>query len=116
MFAGWDDCQGTATYTAFKNGKYNFRFIDKNNNVYVLAGGKDRQLDVSKLYSNIDSMDTTIDGKKAVDSQAMGGCNTKLSPDGEKFVCIDCAVSNSKKASFKFRITNITDVVRAFAP
>jgi hypothetical protein len=48
MFAGWDDCQGTATYTAFKNGKYNFRFIDKNNNVYVLAGGKDRQLDVSK--------------------------------------------------------------------
>jgi hypothetical protein len=25
-------------------------------------------------------------------------------------------VSNSKKASFKFRITNITDVVRAFAP
>jgi len=60
--------------------------------------------------------DTTIDGKKAVDSQAMGGCNTKLSPDGEKFVYIDCAVSNSKKASFKFRITNITDVVRAFAP
>ncbi len=114
--AGWDDCQGTATYTAFKNGKYNFRFIDKNNNVYVLAGGKDRQLDVSNLYSNIDSMDTTIDGKKAVDSQAMGGCNTKLSPDGEKFVYIDCAVSNSKKASFKFRITNITDVVRAFAP
>jgi hypothetical protein len=101
---------------AFKNGKYNFRFIDKNNNVYVLAGGKDRQLDVSNLYSNIDSMDTTIDGKKAVDSQAMGGCNTKLSPDGEKFVYIDCAVSNSKKASFKFRITNITDVVRAFAP
>jgi len=50
-----------------------------------------------------------------VDSQA-GGCNTKLSPDGEKFVYIDCAVSNSKKASFKFRITNITDVVRAFAP
>jgi len=94
MFAGWDDCQGTATYTAFKNGKYNFRFIDKNNNVYVLAGGKDRQLDVSNLYSNIDSMDTTIDGKKAVDSQAMGGCNTKLSPDGEKFVYIDCAVSN----------------------
>jgi|RhiMethySRZTD1v2_1073278.scaffolds.fasta_scaffold464896_1 hypothetical protein len=116
LFAGWDDCQGTATYTAFKNGKYNFRFIDKNNNVYVLAGGKDRQLDVSNLYSNIDSMDTTIDGKKAVDSQAMGGCNTKLSPDGEKFVYIDCAVSNSKKASFKFRITNITDVVRAFAP
>src|SRR4029079_11219061 len=35
--------------------------------------------------------DTTIDGKKAVDSQAMGGCNTKLSPDGEKFVYIDCA-------------------------
>jgi hypothetical protein len=60
--------------------KYNFRFIDKNNNVYVLAGGKDRQLDISNLYSNIDSMDTTIDGKKAVDSQAMGGCNTKLSP------------------------------------
>jgi len=46
----------------------------------------------------------------------MGGCNTKLSPDGEKFVYIDCAVSNSKTASFKFRITNITDVVRAFAP
>jgi hypothetical protein len=21
MFAGWDDCQGTATYPAFKNGK-----------------------------------------------------------------------------------------------
>ena len=61
-------------------------------------------------------MDTTIDGKKAMESQAMGGCNTKLSPDGEKFVYIDCAVSNSKKASFKFRITNITDVVRAFAP
>ena len=37
-------------------------------------------------------------------------------PDGEKFVYIDCAVSNSKKASFKFRTTNITDVVRAFAP
>jgi len=25
-------------------------------------------------------------------------------------------VSNCKTASFKFRITNITDVVRAFAP
>jgi hypothetical protein len=116
MFAGWDDCQGSATYTAFKSGKYAFRFVDKYNNVYVLAGGKDRQLDVSNLHSNIDTMDTTIDGKKTVDSQAMGGCNTKLSPDGEKFVCIDCGVSNSKKASFKFRITNITDVVRAFAP
>ena len=46
----------------------------------------------------------------------MGGCNTKLSSDGEKFVYIACAVSNCKTASFKFRITNITDVVRAFAP
>jgi hypothetical protein len=58
----------------------------------LLAGGKDRQLDVSNLYSNIDTMDTTIDGKKVVDSQAMGGCITKLSPDGDKFVYIDCAV------------------------
>jgi hypothetical protein len=37
----------------------------------LLAGGKDRQLDVSNLYSNIDTMDTTIDGKKVVDSQAI---------------------------------------------
>jgi hypothetical protein len=47
--------------------------------------------------------------------QAMGRCNTKLSPDGEKFVYIDCAVSNSKKMTFEFRITNITDVRQMFS-
>jgi hypothetical protein len=47
-----------------------------------------------------------------------GFCSFSPRPrlDPRLFVYIDCAVSNSKKASFKFRITNITDVVRAFAP
>ena len=115
LIVGWDDCDAHATYTAFKSGKYTFEFTDKYNNVYVLSGAKDRQLDASNLYSNIDAIVSTVDGKKMVDSQAMGGCNTKLSPDGEKFVYIDCAVSNSKKVPLKFRITNITDVQRTFS-
>jgi hypothetical protein len=114
MIIGWDDCQAQANYSAYKSGKYTFEFVDKYKNVYVLSGVKSRQLDTSSMYSNIDTIISTVDGKKAVDSQAMGGCNTKLSPDGEKFVYIDCAVSNSKKALLKFRITNITDVQRTF--
>jgi hypothetical protein len=115
MIMGWDDCKDTATYTAFKSGKYTFEFVDKYNNVYVLAGAKDRQLDTNNLYSNISTIDATVDGKKVVDPQTMGGCNTKLSPDGEKFVYIDCAVTNSKRITLKFRITNITDVQRTIA-
>jgi hypothetical protein len=115
MIMGWDDCQASATYTAFKSGKYTFQFTDKFNNVYVLSGGKEHQIDISNLYSNIDTIVSTVDGKKAVDAQAMGGCNTKLSADGEKFIYIDCAVSNSKRALLKFRITNIQDVQRTFA-
>src|SRR5262245_58272418 len=81
MIVGWDDCQAQATYSAFKNGKYTFQFVDKFNNTYALSGARNRQLDTSTMYSNIDTIVSTVDGKKAVDSQAMGGCNTKLSPD-----------------------------------
>jgi hypothetical protein len=62
-------------------------------------------------------MDTTIDGKKVVDSQAMWWVQYEAQ-SGRREVRLYRLrrVSNSKKASFKFRITNITDVMRAFAP
>jgi hypothetical protein len=109
---GWDDCADKAVYTLFKNGKYQFQFVDGHQNSYAFWGRKDRQVDQSNLYSNIDTMETTIDGKKVVDAKAMGGCNTKITPSGDKFVYIDCSVSNAKNVLFKFRISNITDVQR----
>ena len=32
----------------------------------------------------------------------MGGCTTKITPSGDKFVYIDCAITNSKNLLFKF--------------
>src|SRR6266540_2065107 len=69
MFVGWDDCQDSAVYTLFKSGRYSFQFVDKYKNAYSFSGGKDRQLDLSNLYSGIDTIDTTIDKKRIVDSQ-----------------------------------------------
>jgi hypothetical protein len=112
IIMGWDDCQDKAVYTVFKGGKYTFDFIDKNKNAYRFVGKKERQIDNNNLYSNIDTVETTIDGKKVVDPQAMGGCTTKITPSGDKFVYIDCAVTNSKNVLLKFRINNITDVER----
>jgi hypothetical protein len=112
ILIGWDDCQNKAVYTVFKGGKYTFDFIDKNKNGYTFSGKKERQIDNSNLYSSIDTMQTTIDGKTTVDPQVMGGCTTKITPSGDKFVYIDCAVTNSKNLLFKFRINNITDVER----
>ena len=112
MIMGWDNCQNKATFTMFKSGKYVFEFIDKNKNGYQFTGMKDRQIDNTSLYSNIDTIETTIDGKKVVDPQSMGGCTTKITPSGEKFVYIDCAVTNSKRSVFKFRFSDITDVQR----
>jgi superfamily II helicase len=60
-------------------------------------------------------MDATIDGKRIVDPKAMGGCNTKLSPDSDKFIYIDCTVSNSKGIAYKFRMNDITYVERALS-
>ena len=116
MFTGWDDCQEKAVYTMFKSGRYMFNFVDKYKNTYSFSGGKEREMDLNSLYSNIDTMDATIDGKKLVDSQAMGGCNTKLSPDSDKFIYIDCTVSNSKGIAYKFRMSDITYVERALTP
>jgi hypothetical protein len=115
ILMGWDDCQNRAIFTQFKGGKYRFNFIDKNKNIFVFSGKKERQIDNSNLYSNIDTMQTTIDGKTTVDAQAMGGCTTKITPAGDKFVYIDCAITNSKNVLFKFRINNITDVERTIA-
>jgi hypothetical protein len=115
MFMGWDDCQQTAVYTMFKSGRYMFHFVDKYKNTYSFSGSKEREMDLNSLYSNIDTMDATIDGKKIVDSQAMGGCNTKLSPDSDKFIYIDCTVSNSKGIPYKFRMNDITYVERALS-
>ena len=112
IIMGWNDCQNTAVYTVFKDGKYTFDFVDKTKNSYRFAGKKDRQIDNSNLYSNIDTVETTIDGKTVVDPKAMGGCTTKITPSGDKFVYIDCAVTNSKNLLLKFRISNITDVQR----
>jgi hypothetical protein len=109
---GWNTCADNAVYTLFKNGKYEFQFVDGHQNSYAFSGHKDRQVDPSNLYSNIDTLETTIDGKKVVDAKAMGGCNTKITPSGDKFVYVDCSVSNSKNLLFKFRISNITDVQR----
>jgi hypothetical protein len=100
---GWDDCADNAVYTLFKNGKYQFQFGDGHKNSYAFLGQKDRKVDSSKLYSNIDTMETTIDSNKVVDAKAMGGCNTKITPAGDKFVYIGCSVSNSKNVLFKFR-------------
>ena len=69
--AGWDQCQEAAKYTSFKGGKYTFEFSDKKNNVYILSGTKDRQLDATNLYSNIDTIVSTVGGQKTVDSQVM---------------------------------------------
>jgi hypothetical protein len=108
-----DDCADNAVYTLFKNGKYQFQFVDGHKNSYArFLGRKDRQIDMSNLYSNIDTMEATIDGKKVVDAKAMGGWNTKITPSGDKFVYFDCSVSNVKNVLFKFRISNITDVQR----
>ncbi len=115
ILVGWDDCQSKVVYTHYKGDKYSFDFIDKNKNAYVFFGKKDRQIDNSNLFSNIDTIETTIDGKTTVDPQAMGGCTTKITPTGDKFVYIDCAVTNSKSMLFKFRISNITEVLRTFA-
>lgn len=115
ILIGWDNCQSEVVYTHFKGGKYTFDFLDKNKNAYVFSGKKDRQIDNNNLFSNIDTMQTTIDGKTTVDAQAMGGCTTKITPAGDKFVYIDCAVTNSKNVLFKFRISNITNVLRTFA-
>ena len=112
MIMGWDNCQNKATFTMFKSGKYVFEFIDKNKNGYQFTGMKDRQIDNASLYSNIDTIETAIDGKKVVDPQSMGGCTTKITPSSEKFVYIDCAVTNSKRSVFKFRFSDITDVQR----
>jgi hypothetical protein len=112
IIMGWDNCQDKAVYTVFKGGKYTFDFLDKNKNVYRFVGKKDRQIDNSNLYSNIDTVETTVDGKTVVDPQAMGGCTTKITPSGDKFVYIDCAITNSKNLLLKFRINNITDVQR----
>jgi hypothetical protein len=81
-------------------------------NSHAFWGRKDRQVGSSNLYSNIDTMETTIDGKKVVDTKAMGGCNTKITSSGYKFIYIDCSVSNSKNVLSKFRISNTTDVQR----
>ncbi len=96
----------------FKSGKYIFEFIDNNKNDYRFTGKKDLQIDNSSLYSNIDTIETTMNGKKVVDTQSTGGCTTKITPSGEKFVYIDCAVTNSKRSVLKFRFSNITDVER----
>ena len=112
--AGWDQCQEAAKYTSFKGGKFTFEFSDNKNNVYILSGTKDRQLDATNLYSNIDTIVSTIGGQKTVDSQVMGGCNTKITPDGDKFIYIDCTVSDSKRVPLKFRVTNITYVQHDF--
>jgi hypothetical protein len=113
--AGSDQCQEVAKYTSFKSGKYTFQFTDKSNNVYILSGAKNRQLDATNMYSNIDTIVSTIGGQKTVDSQVMGGCNTKITADGDKFIYIDCTLSNSKRIPLKFRITNITYVQHDFA-
>jgi hypothetical protein len=115
MFTGWDDCQEKAVYTMFKGGRYMFNFVDKYKNAYSFFGSKDRQMDADSLYSNIDTMDATIDGKRIVDPKAMGGCNTKLSSEGDKFIYIDCTVSNSKGIAYKFRMNDITYVERALS-
>jgi hypothetical protein len=112
ILMGWDTCADNAVYTLFKNGKYLFQFVDGHQNSYAFSGRKDRQVDPNNLYSNIDTLETTIGGKKVVDAKAMGGCNTKITPAGDKFVYIDCSVSNSKNVLFKFRISNVTDVQR----
>jgi hypothetical protein len=115
ILVGWDNCQSKVVYTHYKGDKYSFEFIDKNNNTYVFFGKRDRQIDNSNLFSNIDTIQATTAGKTSVDSQAMGGCTTKITPAGDKFIYIDCAVTDSKNMLFKFRISNITEVLRAFS-
>ena len=115
MIMGWDDCQDKAAFTMFKSGKYIFEFIDKNKNGYRFTGKKDRQIDNNSLYSNIDTIETTHRRQEGVDTQSIGGCTTKITPSGEKFVYIDCAVTNSKRSVLKFRFSDITDVERTIA-
>ena len=116
MIMGWDNCQNKATFTMSKSGKYVFEFIDNNKNGYQFTGMKDRQIDNTSLYSNIDTIETTIDGKKVVTPNQSGGCTTKITPSGEKFVYIECAVTNSKRSVFKFKFSDITDVQRTIMP
>lgn len=112
-FFGWTPCQDVAAYTLFKDGRFLFHFVDKDENVYNFSGSKDRQIDSSNLYSSIDKIETTIKESKIVDANATGGCYTTLSPSGDSFVSIDCDVSNSKKALFQFRMHDITHVERS---
>jgi hypothetical protein len=91
---GFFPCDNKVVYTFLKNGRSMFVFM-KEDKMFTLVGGKDRQPNLENYYVALDKL-IINKGKRveAVDQNMEGECHINMNREATKFFSIKCDIYN----------------------
>jgi hypothetical protein len=96
---GFFPCDEKVSYVQLQNGRSLLSFV-KEDTVFTVSGGKDRQPNLENYYLTIDTIRMRQgNGQEAEDHGMEGECHFRLNKAATKFFDISCDVYNRAKGS-----------------